>query len=75
MEWHEIDFYVPLSGSYLFDIHAKALANKICAEYPGLETTFNYNNDDKIHIYGKLNDYWFEKFNNNVLKGLSADFN
>ena len=66
MNWNEVDFYVPLSGSYLFDIHAKLLAKDICDKYPGLETDFNYNQDDKIHIYGKLNDYWYEEFQREV---------
>lgn len=72
MTWHKIDFNVPLSGSYLFDMHAKALANEICAKFPGLETTFNYNNDDKIHIFGKLNDYWYEEFQKTVFNNFAT---
>lgn len=66
MDWHEVDFYVPLSGSYLFDIHALALAKELCDKYPGLEMDFNYSKDDKIHLIGKLNDYWYNEFEEEV---------
>lgn len=67
MKQNEIDFYVPLSGSYLFDIHALALAKELRDKYPGLELDFNYSKDDKIHLIGKLNDYWYEKFEKEVM--------
>ncbi len=56
---HEIEFRVPLSGSQLFDIHAYATAKNLCSKFPGL----NYEATQKeIHIFGSLNDYWYEEW-------------
>lgn len=60
---HEIDFRVPLSGSQLFDIHAYATAKNLCAKFPGL----SYEAAQKeIHIFGTLNDYWFNEWNKSL---------
>lgn len=62
---NNVDFTVPKSGSLLFDLHTEYLARQLMAKFPGL----NYENLDKeIHIYGELNDYWFEQFNKAVFK-------
>ena len=58
---HTIDFTVPLSGSQLFDIHAYTTANTLCKKFPGL--IFDYDDKTKIHIYGELNDYWYNEWN------------
>lgn len=63
MNTHEVYFEVPKSGSLLFDLHAEYIARELVAKFIGLE----YNVlDDKIIIKGKLNDFWFDKFNNAV---------
>ena len=63
--FNEVDFKVPLSGSKLFDMNAYVTAKKLCNKFPGL--SFNMETD-YIHIFGKLNDYWHEKFNEAVFK-------
>lgn len=62
---NKVDFIVPLSGSQLFDSHAYNTANKLCAKFPGLEFELE---EKQIHIYGMLNDYWFQKFNEAVFQ-------
>lgn len=57
---HKIDFSVPLCGSQLFDYHAYATARNLCNMFP-LE--FEITHDPKtIHIYGELNDTWYESW-------------
>ena len=60
-----IDFKVPLSGSKLFDIHTMAVAKNLCDKFIGLDYKFE---DDYIHIFGALNDYWFEQWNKAVFQ-------
>lgn len=60
-----IDFKVPLSNSMLFDTHSLVLAKKLCAKFPGLK----YNMEqDHIHIFGELNEYWTAEFNKAVFQ-------
>ncbi len=62
---NKIDFNVPKSGSLLFDLHAEYLARQLIAKFPGLQYEIF---EKEIHIFGELNDYWFEKFNQTVFK-------
>ena len=64
---YNVDFYVPLSNSLLFDIHTLYLAKKLRAKFPGLMTDTDQENN-RIHVYGNLNDYWLEKFNRSVFE-------
>lgn len=57
---HKIDFKVPLSGSKLFDIHTMAVAKNLCDKFIGLDYKME---DTCVHIFGELNDYWFDKWN------------
>lgn len=60
-----IDFKVPLSGSKLFDTHTLVMAKKLCDKFIGL----HYNMEDTyIHIFGELNDFWLEKWNQAVFQ-------
>ena len=57
---HKIDFSVPLSGSQLFDYHAYATAQNLCGKYP---LSFELDSANKrIHIYGELNDTWYDQW-------------
>ena len=64
--YNEIDFNVPLSGSKLFDMSVESTARGLCAKFPGLQ----YERIDRktMHIFGKLNDYWFEQYNKAVFE-------
>jgi len=58
---HEVNFYVPLTGSFLFDMHTRVTAQVICQNYPGL--SINHEPENKrLYIVGKLNDYWYDKW-------------
>ncbi len=58
--YHEIDFSVPLSGSFLFDIHAVHVADELCIMFPDL----HYEKTDKgIHMFGFMDDKTFEEWN------------
>lgn len=60
-----IDFKVPLSGSKLFDTHTLVMAKKLCDKFPGL----HYNMEqDHIHIFGELNEYWTNEWNKAVFQ-------
>ena len=56
---HKIDYSIKLTGSKLFDMVMYNAAKDLCAEYPGLQ--FEYSQTE-IHIFGELNDYWFQKY-------------
>jgi len=56
---HEIDFKVPLSGSQLFDYHSYVTAKNLCSMFPNLQFTMK---DNVIHIFGELNDVWYEQW-------------
>ncbi len=62
MEEHlnPIDFTVPLSHSKLFDTLAQNTAAKLCSQFPGLQMDVG---EDKIRIFGQLNDFWYKKWN------------
>ena len=56
-----IDFTVPLSGSQLFDYHSYVTAKNLCDMFPPLK--FEMDTAQKqIHIYGELNDVWYEQW-------------
>ena len=59
MEMHEIDYEVKLTGSKLFDTVMFNTAKKLCEDFPGLD--FEYDTT-AIHIYGQLNEYWYQKY-------------
>ncbi len=68
MEMHKVDYEVKLTGSKLFDLVMYNTAKQLVTDFPGL--TFDY--DTKaIHIYGELNDFWFDKFNETMFKSYS----
>lgn len=67
---HEVDFLVPLSGSQLFDIHTKSTAYGLCSMFPGLDSETC---PKGIRIYGKLNDYWYDRFNRAIF-GLGDNY-
>ena len=57
---HQIDFSVPLSGSQLFDYHAYATARNLCYMFPlQFEVVAE---PHSIHIFGELNDSWYESW-------------
>lgn len=57
---HQIDFVVPLCGSQLFDYHSYVTAQNLCNMFP---LRFDMNKEKKeIHIYGELNDVWYEQW-------------
>ena len=57
---NKIDFTVPLSGSQLFDYHSYVTAKNLCDMFP---LSFEYDKDNKkIHIYGELNDVWYDQW-------------
>lgn len=57
---HQIDFSVPLSGSQLFDYHAYATARNLCYMFPlQFEVVAE---PHSIHIFGELNDTWYESW-------------
>ena len=64
---YNVDFYVPLSKSLLFDLHTQYLAKKLRNKFPGLNTFLDYENNH-IRIFGNLNDYWLEKFKRAVFE-------
>ena len=64
---YNVDFYVPLSRSLLFDLHTEYLALKLKAKFPGLDTETEQDKNC-IHVFGNLNDYWLEKFNRSVFE-------
>lgn len=56
---------MPKSGSLLFDLHAEYVARELIAKFPGLEYEISKR---EIHIFGELNDFWFNKFNEAVFR-------
>lgn len=62
---HEIDFIVKLTGSKLFDIYTFATATKLCSKFPGLSYECS---PTEVHIYGQLNDYWYNEYNKAVFE-------
>ena len=53
---NKVEFTVPLSGSNLFDLHARVTAKHLCDLYPPLN--YRVSEDEKtITIYGNLNDF------------------
>ena len=65
MNTHKIDYEVKLTGSKLFDLVMYNTAKQLVTDFPGLE--FEYNTT-AIHIFGELNDYWYDKFNETMFK-------
>ena len=60
MDMHKVEYTLNLTGSKLFDIVMFNTAKKLCTDYPGLQVEY----DKKIiRIFGELNDYWFQKYN------------
>lgn len=63
-----VDFKVPLSNSELFDFHAIATAKNLCSMFPPLDyEVIEIDGIKYIHIYGELNDFWYNKWNKAVL--------
>lgn len=56
---HKIDFYVPLSGSQLFDYHSYVTARNLCIMFPPLDFAVEA---QQIRIFGELNDYWYKQW-------------
>ena len=65
MEMHKIEYEIKLTGSKLFDLVMYNTAKKLCTDFPGL--SFDYGTK-AIKIYGELNDYWYDKFNETMFK-------
>ena len=62
---HDIELIVPLSGSALFDINARATAHNLCARFPGLK--YEVDSEKRaIRLYGQLNDYWYKDWQQTV---------
>jgi len=59
MEMHKVEYSFQLTGSQLFDIVMYNTAKQLCSDFPGLR--FDYNKTS-IRIYGELNDFWYEKY-------------
>ena len=59
MELHNVEYTFQLTGSQLFDMVMYNTAKQLCNDFPGL--TFDYGKTT-IHIYGELNDYWYERY-------------
>ncbi|MGN1004348.1 MAG: hypothetical protein ACI4O5_05865 [Oscillospiraceae bacterium] len=56
MDLHKVEYVIPLTGSKLFDMVMRSTAEKLCADFPGL----NYDYDGmSIRVYGELDDYWY----------------
>ena len=68
-KWTDINFVVPLVGSMIFDLHHRLLAKTICDKFPGLNYKYDAENKQVV-ISGKLNDYWYEKFQKTVFNNL-----
>ena len=60
MEMHKVDYEIKLTGSKLFDVVMFNTAKNLCNDFPGLK--FEYETM-RIRIYGELNDYWYQKYN------------
>jgi hypothetical protein len=60
MEMHKVEYVIQLTGSKLFDVVMYNTAKSLCKEFPGLE--MDYTDEKHIRIYGELNDYWYEKY-------------
>ena len=59
MEMHKVEYSLQLTGSQLFDIVMYNTAKKLCSDFPGLKCDYDKTN---IRIYGELNDFWYEKY-------------
>ncbi len=59
MEMHKVEYSFQLTGSQLFDIVMYNTAKQLCSDFPGLH--FDYTKTS-IRIYGELNDFWYEKY-------------
>lgn len=70
MTMHPIEYEVKLTGSKLFDLVMYNTAKDLCTDFPGL--SFEYG-EKAIRIYGELNDYWFDKFNETMFKNYQKD--
>ena len=60
MEMHKVEYVIQLTGSKLFDVVMYKKKKSLCKEFPGLE--MDYTDEQHIRIYGELNDYWYEKY-------------
>ena len=49
----------------LFDMHSMLTAKKLCERFPGLQYNLE---QDHIHIFGELNEYWATEFNKAVFQ-------
>lgn len=59
MNMHKVDYVIQLTGSKIFDIVMYNTAKQLCIDFPGLD--FDYD-DKNIHVYGELDDFWYEKY-------------
>lgn len=59
MGMHKVEYTLQLTGSQLFDIVMYNTAKQVCSDFPGLNLDYNKTN---IRIYGELNDFWYEKY-------------
>ena len=45
------------------------MAQRLITKFPGLQwEQISNENDHYIHIFGKLNDYWFDEYNKAVFQ-------
>jgi hypothetical protein len=69
MEMHKVDFEIKLTGSKLFDVVMFNTAKNLCNDFPGLK--FEYETM-RIRIYGELNDYWYQKYNETMFEKMGG---
>ena len=65
---HKVELWVSLVGSVLFDWHMEATARGLCSRFPGLKFEWVEGTPKKIHIYGELNDYWYDVYQREVFE-------
>lgn len=59
MDLHKVEYVIPLTGSKLFDMVMINTAEKLCSDFPGLSSEYN---GMTIRVFGELDDYWYEKY-------------
>lgn len=59
MSKHKVEYFIPLTGSKLFDVVMYNTAKKFCEEYPGLDYEYG---EKSIRVFGELDDYWYDKY-------------
>lgn len=59
MDLHKVEYVIPLTGSKLFDMVMRNTAEKLCADFPGLNLEYDAMS---IRVYGELDDENYEKY-------------